>query len=103
MGGAQIFLVALLSTAVSVQGLQFAPRSNCQALCSDGTGADAAKTNTSDVVCEDDDFADSGKGIKFKNCISCLQDSDFVSDSGSDVHAFLCTFVYSGDRPRRSH
>ena len=65
MQGFSFFLAILLSTVTSVRGLLFTPGSECQTYCSDGSGSDAARTNTSDIVCEDKDFSNSGKGIKF--------------------------------------
>lgn len=93
MRGFKILLATLLSTSSSVHGLLFTPGSNCQTYCSDGDGSDAARTNTSDIVCEDEDFSNSGKGIKFKNCLSCLQKSRAVSGDDSDAHAFLCKLL----------
>ena len=97
MREAKILLAALLSTATAVHGLLFTPESNCQALCSDEKNAGTPRTNTSEIVCKDEDFADSGKGIKFKNCLSCLQTSKTFSSTDSDVHAFLCKLTLIGD------
>ncbi|KAL6849511.1 hypothetical protein ACO1O0_009052 [Amphichorda felina] len=97
MEGSSFLLAILLSTVPSVHGLLFTPGSECQTYCSDGGGSDAARTNTSDIVCENKDFSNSGKGIKFKNCLSCLQKSRAVSGDDSDAHSFLYNLRYSFD------
>ncbi|KAF4119654.1 hypothetical protein GMORB2_4563 [Geosmithia morbida] len=89
-----IFLLAaaLLSTA---HGLLATSGSSCEALCRDG--ASASTTNTSEIVCEDKKFSNTEQGLKFKNCISCLQDSKESSGSYADVYAYLYNLRYAFD------
>lgn len=78
-----------------VHALQVTPDSECAALCSDGTNttlsdASLSRTNSSDIVCGDDDYSKTGKGIRFKNCLNCLQKSEATWEEESDVFWFLC-------------
>ncbi|CEI39307.1 unnamed protein product [Fusarium venenatum] len=89
----------LLPTALA---LQVTPDSECAALCSDGSNstlddARATNTNSSDIVCQDDDYTKSGKGIRFKNCLNCLQKSSDTWKEESDVFWFLHNVRYAFD------
>ncbi|KAF5631234.1 exo-alpha-sialidase neuraminidase [Fusarium sp. NRRL 52700] len=82
--------------------LRVTPNSECAALCSDGTNstlddASTAATNSSDVVCEDKEYSDSGSGIRFKNCLNCLQKSEATWKEESDVFWFLYNVRYAFD------
>ncbi|KAH7266869.1 uncharacterized protein BKA55DRAFT_499131 [Fusarium redolens] len=82
--------------------LRVTPNSECTALCSDGTNstlndASTAATNSSDVVCGDDEYSESGNGIRFKNCLSCLQKSEAIWKDQSDVFWFLYNVRYAFD------
>lgn len=88
-------LVLLVSTT---HALHFAPDSECAALCSNGSNSTAsdsklATTKPSDVVCEDGEYSDTGNGIRFKNCLNCLQKSDSTWKEESDVYWFLCELL----------
>lgn len=99
------FLSGLSTAALlfsSTHALQFTPDSECAALCSVGsnsTSSDSSlsKTNSSDIVCKDDEFSSSGKGILFKNCLNCLQKSDATWEKESDVFWFLYNIRYAFD------
>jgi hypothetical protein len=85
----------LLLLTSTVHALHFTPDSECAALCSGGSNttsssSDSPVTRPSDVVCEDDEYSDSGNGIRFKNCLNCLQKSDTALKKESDVYWFLC-------------
>ena len=85
----------LLPTSLA---LQVTPNSECAALCSDGSNstlgdAGATNTNSSDVVCQDDEYTKSGKGIRFKNCLNCLQKSTDAWKQESDVFWFLRKYI----------
>jgi hypothetical protein len=84
-----------LALLPSVLALQVTPDSECAALCSDGsnstlTNPNTITTNSSDIVCGDEEYSKSGKGIRFKNCLNCLQKSDSTWKDESDVFWFLC-------------
>jgi hypothetical protein len=78
-----------------VLALQVTPDSECAALCSDGSNttlsdASLSRTNSSDIVCGDSEYSKTGKGIRFKNCLNCLQKSEATWEEESDVFWFLC-------------
>ncbi|KAM0203316.1 hypothetical protein ACHAQI_010480 [Fusarium lateritium] len=82
--------------------LRVTPNSECAALCSDGSNStldnsSASNTNSSDIVCEDSEYTESGNGIRFKNCLKCLQQSEDVHKEESDVFSFLYNVRYSFD------
>ncbi|RFN43591.1 hypothetical protein FIE12Z_12172 [Fusarium flagelliforme] len=82
--------------------LQVTPNSECAALCSDGSNstlddAGATNTNSSDIVCQDNEYTKSGKGIRFKNCLNCLQKSTDAWKQESDVFWFLHNVRYAFD------
>ncbi|KAG9506011.1 hypothetical protein J7337_002985 [Fusarium musae] len=82
--------------------LQVTPNSECAALCSDGTNstlddASTTATNSSDIVCGDEEYSDSGNGIRFKNCLNCLQKSEAIWKEESDVFWFLYNVRYAFD------
>ncbi|KAG7419620.1 hypothetical protein DER46DRAFT_202820 [Fusarium sp. MPI-SDFR-AT-0072] len=82
--------------------LRVTPNSECAALCSDGTNstlddASTAATNSSDVVCGDEEYSESGNGIRFKNCLNCLQKSEATWKEESDVFWFLYNVRYAFD------
>ncbi|EGU77650.1 hypothetical protein FOPG_04776 [Fusarium oxysporum f. sp. conglutinans race 2 54008] len=82
--------------------LRVTPSSECAALCSDGTNstlndASTAATNSSDVVCGDEEYSESGNGIRFKNCLNCLQKSEAIWKEESDVFWFLYNVRYAFD------
>ncbi|GKT77795.1 hypothetical protein ColTof4_10218 [Colletotrichum tofieldiae] len=75
--------------------LEVTPDSDCAALClggANGTAIDTTTsgTNSSDIVCENDQYHSTGKGIKFKNCITCLQKSQATKGSENDAAWLLC-------------
>ncbi|KAF4452898.1 hypothetical protein F53441_4324 [Fusarium austroafricanum] len=92
----------LFLLASTTHALYFTPDSECAALCSDGsnsTSSDfkASATNSSDIVCEDDKYSASGNGIRFKNCLNCLQKSKTTWKKESDVYWFLYNVRYAFD------
>ncbi|KAI8659489.1 hypothetical protein NCS56_01166200 [Fusarium sp. Ph1] len=93
-------LALFLST--TTLALRVSPGSECAALCSDATNTTIAEintssTNSSDIACEDRDFSSSGTGIRFKNCVNCLQKSEATWKEESDVHWFLYNVRYAFD------
>ncbi|KAF3025993.1 hypothetical protein E8E14_015050 [Neopestalotiopsis sp. 37M] len=95
-------LFCLSGALQSVLGLQVTPGSGCAAVCLDNPESDpldpaSSSTNTSDITCSDSEYTESSKGIKFKNCIDCLQTSRAVSNDESDSRWFLYNVQYSVD------
>lgn len=75
--------------------LQVTPNSPCAALCLDSEDLDKSDPNSSstkgsDITCDDDLFSTTKKGQKIQNCLTCLQESNFVQGSESDQKWFLC-------------
>ncbi|CAJ2507525.1 Uu.00g087110.m01.CDS01 [Anthostomella pinea] len=99
-------LLPLLVTLVLFKhhgvALQVTPGSACAALCLDDPEGDAldpksSNTTPDDIVCTDEDYETSGAGIKYKNCIDCLQKSNATSGTESDTSWFLYNVRYSVD------
>ncbi|ROW02622.1 hypothetical protein VSDG_01620 [Cytospora chrysosperma] len=88
-------LIAAFSLVSSSSALQVTPGSSCSSVCLDsetGNALDpaASTTNASDIACYDVDYYSTTVGVKFKNCLECLQTSKNASESESDVSWFLC-------------
>jgi hypothetical protein len=88
------FVAAICSILViffaAVSAIQVTPGSSCAALCIDSPDGDAfspsaSTTNSTDIVCEDLHYHSTGTGIKYKNCIECLQKSEKLNGTESDV------------------
>ncbi|KAH6978641.1 hypothetical protein EDB82DRAFT_232865 [Fusarium venenatum] len=99
LGPKASILTLLASTTYAIR---FTPDSECAALCSSGSNSTASDsklstTKPSDVVCEDSEYSDTGNGIRFKNCLNCLQKSDSTWKEESDVHWFLYNVRYAFD------
>ncbi|KAI1327817.1 hypothetical protein F5Y16DRAFT_370968 [Xylariaceae sp. FL0255] len=82
--------------------LQVTSGSACAALCIASTGeassnSNSSPTNITDITCTDDSFDSSTNGIRFKNCVDCLQKSNATSSTENDVSAFLYNIRYSLD------
>ncbi|KAF2970329.1 hypothetical protein GQX73_g3214 [Xylaria multiplex] len=100
-----LFVILLLfSTSFLPHGtaLQVTPGSTCAAFCldnpeSDPLNPDSSNTRPSDITCTDDSFDNTATGIKFKNCLDCLQKSNATSNTESDVSWFLYNIRYSVD------
>lgn len=87
--------IALLAVFSQVQALEVTPGSECEALCLDGSnstlsGTDLSSTNASDITCRDREYFSTGTGIRFRNCVTCLQRSKATWKTESDVFWFLC-------------
>lgn len=82
----------------SVWSLQVTPNSPCSILCIDDPTTDVSDPNSSntyrsDIVCNDADYVGTSVGRKFKQCLTCLQNSTASSGSESDQGWFFCTFT----------
>ncbi|KAI1747356.1 hypothetical protein F4782DRAFT_521364 [Xylaria castorea] len=97
-----ILLLSWISFLPYGSTLQVTPGSTCAAFCLDNPESDplspgSSNTATRDVTCTDDSFDNSATGIKFKNCVDCLQKSNATSSNESDVSWFLYNVRYSVD------
>ncbi|KAI0443577.1 hypothetical protein F4803DRAFT_514670 [Xylaria telfairii] len=97
-----ILLLSSFSLLPYGSALQVTPGSTCAAFCLDNPESDplnpgSSNTATGDITCTDDSFDNSATGIKFKNCVDCLQKSNATSDAESDVSWFLYNIRYSVD------
>ncbi|KAH7318581.1 hypothetical protein B0I35DRAFT_479072 [Stachybotrys elegans] len=74
--------------------LEVTPGSSCASFCLDRVTGDsfnpaASSTGSSDITCSDLDFSQEEAGIKFQNCLECLQTSEKVNGTESDLHWYL--------------
>lgn len=88
-------LLSFLLAPLYIQALQVTPNSPCAAVCQDSDTLDASdprssNTKNSDITCDDSSFGSSKAGIKWMNCMSCLQNSTFVQGNENDQMWFLC-------------
>ncbi|KAF0331411.1 exo-alpha-sialidase / neuraminidase [Colletotrichum asianum] len=95
-------LFAVFSLLTAILALEVTPGSDCAALCMGGQNgttieATTTGTNSSDIVCENDQYHTTGTGIKFKNCVSCLQKSEATKGASSDAAWFLYNIRYAVD------
>ncbi len=85
-----VVLLALLS--ITTTALQVTPNSPCASLCQTSTtAAPSGKPFIGDeeIVCANRDFAGAA-GVKFKGCMSCLQNSTFSEGAQNDQAWFMC-------------
>jgi hypothetical protein len=90
-----LLLFPLISLLQLGSALQVTPGSTCAAFCLDNPESDplnpnASNTTPDDITCTDDSYDNSATGIKFKNCLDCLQQSNATRGTESDVSWFLC-------------
>ncbi|KAI1458502.1 hypothetical protein F4805DRAFT_141396 [Annulohypoxylon moriforme] len=89
------YLVYFQQKAVA---LQVTPGSSCASVClDDPANPDVLSTNSSDIVCNDQDYSTTTAGIRFKNCVECLQESHAMSNGENDVSWYLYNLRYSVD------
>jgi len=87
-------LLALLSASYFASALQVTPNSPCAQICQDKPEFDvsapaSSNTKNSDIFCQD--AAHNGaSGSKWKDCMTCLQSSDFYQGGETDQMWFLC-------------
>lgn len=75
--------------------LQVTPNSPCASVCVDRENLDlgdpnSSNTGPSDLTCKDAEYAKTHIGVKWQNCMTCLQTSSFSQGSESDQGWFLC-------------
>ncbi|KAI1284692.1 hypothetical protein F5Y07DRAFT_347448 [Xylaria sp. FL0933] len=97
-----ILLLLSICFLPDINALQVTPGSTCAAFCLDNPESDplnpaSSNTKPSDITCTDGSYDNSPTGIKFKNCLDCLQKSNATSATESDVSWFLYNIRYSVD------
>ncbi|RYP35719.1 hypothetical protein DL766_002372 [Monosporascus sp. MC13-8B] len=97
-----IFLLGLLVSKDSVSALEVTPGSACSAIClkdteSDPLDPESSNTDISEIACNDDEYASTSTGIKYRNCLDCLQRSNATQEAESDATWFLYNLRYSVD------
>ncbi|OHW91731.1 hypothetical protein CSPAE12_09713 [Colletotrichum incanum] len=96
-----LFLLTAVVPAY-VSALQVTPNSLCASFCLDSIGLDVSDPNSSntkgkDITCADGKYQTEAAGQKFQQCMSCLQDSQFVQGGENDQDWFLYNMRYSFD------
>ncbi|KAK4455758.1 hypothetical protein QBC34DRAFT_390846 [Podospora aff. communis PSN243] len=92
-------LLAIVAAAGLGSALQVTPNSPCAQICQDQPQFDvsapaSSNTKNSDMFCEDADHH-GAEGSKWKDCMTCLQTSDFYQGEESDQMWFLFNLRYS--------
>lgn len=80
-------LLRVLVFSTASGAFQVSPSSPCSSQC---TTDGAVNTDTSEIVCSDADFSTTSSGLKFRDCIQCLQTSRYSLGNESDVDWFFC-------------
>lgn len=78
-------LVAYWLGLSGVSALQVTPGSSCASTCLSASST----TTASEIVCDDSDYF-SPAGVKFKDCLECLQTSEEATGSESDSSWLIC-------------
>jgi hypothetical protein len=94
-----LILLALFTFTQVTSALQVTPGSSCSALCLDADidpfDAAASTTNATDIVCKDGDYGSSEEGIKFKQCLDCMQKSQKQNETETDIGWFIYNLRYA--------
>lgn len=90
-------VAAVLSLRASA--LQVTPGSSCSAVCLNDTESDAwdpesSSTDISEITCHDEEYDSTSTGIKYRNCLDCLQKSNATQEAESDAEWFLCKIIF---------
>lgn len=99
------FLLLLLVTCHTA-AVRVTPNSPCASQCTDSSTsgdstASSSDTVTADIPCEDSDLTDTTTGSKWKQCMSCLQNSTYSQGAESDQGWFLCEHMAKFWRERK--
>ncbi len=87
---AAFLIYTLLSPTLAIQSSM---NSSCDAFCSsDQQDTQTLKLPVSDIVCNGSVYDNATGGVKFIQCINCLQNSFRASQGTSDLEWFLCEF-----------
>jgi hypothetical protein len=88
---AKIFVIASLALS-AVHALKVPPGSPCATVC----GNVQDRTNKTDIVCEQSEYATTDAGKMFEDCLSCMSTSTYTDDGqNTDLQWMLCRFHYS--------
>ncbi|KAI8251224.1 hypothetical protein K4K58_009002 [Colletotrichum sp. SAR11_239] len=95
-----LFLLTTSLIPKYVAGLQVTPDSPCASFCLDSNDLDYSDPNSSntrnkDITCDDSKYQTENAGRKFQQCVSCLQDSNYVKGGENDQSWFLYNMRYS--------
>ncbi|KAM4056156.1 putative exo-alpha-sialidase / neuraminidase [Hirsutella rhossiliensis] len=95
---AQFVLLFVLCRVVVA--LQVTPGSPCAAYCLDSLEGNDFKasdstTNPADVSCRDANYVTTDSGIKFRECVDCLQTSTKFAEGESDVKWYIYNLRYA--------
>ena len=67
----------------------------------DPSDPNSSNTRNADITCLDKNYGSSASGIKWQNCMSCLQNSTFSQGSENDQMWFLCMALHPNLRRER--
>ncbi|KAI5865649.1 hypothetical protein GGS23DRAFT_436906 [Durotheca rogersii] len=95
-----LLLLCLLFLQQGAEALRVTPGSPCADIClnnADGATPSPAtsSTNSSDIVCDDQEYSTTARGAKFKSCVECLQGSNAVSGKDDDISWYLYNVRYA--------
>lgn len=90
-----LYTLLALALSFNVIALQVTPNSPCSSACLDSSTLDRSDPNSSntestDIVCEDLALNGTSTGSKWKQCMTCLQNSTFEQGPESDQYWFMC-------------
>ncbi|KAK8112711.1 hypothetical protein PG984_013237 [Apiospora sp. TS-2023a] len=93
---------SLLLVWPCVSALKVSPGSECASLClnnpeSNRFDGNSSFTSVGEISCHDEEYQSTSSGIKFKNCLDCLQKSRAVNGSETDTSWLLYNLRYSVD------
>ncbi|XXH00149.1 hypothetical protein Hte_006491 [Hypoxylon texense] len=95
-----LIFLCLLFFRKETAALQVTAGSSCAAVCLDDPEGDvqdpaASSTNSSDIVCNDEEYSTTASGIRFKNCVECLQESHAMSGDENNLRYSVDVCLYS--------
>lgn len=90
-----LHLLLILAVIQPLAALQVTPNSPCSSKCTDSSASDVSNPDSSntvpaDIVCQDADLTSTTTGVKWKTCMSCLENSTYTQGDESDQGWFLC-------------
>ncbi|PHH87838.1 hypothetical protein CDD83_8325 [Cordyceps sp. RAO-2017] len=97
--GPEAVAAALLAVCRAAAALEVAPGSRCAARCLDAASGDrleasASTTRDADVSCRDADYFTTDRGVKFRQCLDCLQTSSQAAEGESDRGWYIYNLRY---------
>jgi hypothetical protein len=93
-------IAVVMGMAQKTFGLQVTPGSPCSGLCLGDPNGDVfspepSQTNSSDIVCNDSEYADSDAGKNYQKCAQCLAESHKWNGTESDLGWLICKYRVS--------